>query len=163
MKYRPEYDPKVIGKNLKRLREAKNLSVNEVREYLRLSKQAVYNYESGKRYPQSDTMFALMELYEADLHDIIDEYVEVSAIMDIPCNALEKSEQTICEETSCDVSENTEPAAVQEMNEHAGIYFLEMDGIFDYQGIKNVVTNVISLEARRKKYAELLGKYYKAG
>ena len=81
MKYRPEYDPKVIGKNLKRLREAKNLSVNEVREYLRLSKQAVYNYESGKRYPQSDTMFALMELYEADLHDIIDEHVEVSAIM----------------------------------------------------------------------------------
>lgn len=76
MKCRPEYDPKVIGKNLKRLREAKNLSVNEVREYLHVSKQAVYNYESGKRYPQSDTMFALMELYEADLHDIIDEYKE---------------------------------------------------------------------------------------
>lgn len=75
MKHRPEYDPKVIGGNLKRLREAKNLSVNEVREYLRVSKQAVYNYESGKRYPQADTMFALMELYEADLHDIIDEHV----------------------------------------------------------------------------------------
>ena len=143
MKYRPEYDPKVIGKNLKRLREAKNLSVNEVREYLRLSKQAVYNYESGKRYPQSDTMFALMELYEADLHDIIDEHVEVSAIMDMPCNALEESEQTICKEASCDVLENTEPEAVQ--------------------GIEMVVTNVISTEERRKKYAELLGKYYKAG
>lgn len=81
MKYRPEYDPRVIGKKLKRLREAKNLSVNEVRKYLRLSKQAVYNYESGKRYPQSDTMFALMELYEADLHETIDEHVEEAEIM----------------------------------------------------------------------------------
>lgn len=30
--YRPEYDLKVIGRNLKRLRKAKGLSVEEVRE-----------------------------------------------------------------------------------------------------------------------------------
>lgn len=72
MKQRPEYDPKVIGENLKRLRKAKSLSVNEVKEYLRLgSVQAIYKYESGKGYPQVDTMFALMELYEASLNDII--------------------------------------------------------------------------------------------
>ena len=34
--YRPEYDLKVIGRNLKRLRMVKGLSVEEVREYLRL-------------------------------------------------------------------------------------------------------------------------------
>lgn len=72
MKYRPEYDMKVIGENLKRLREAKSLSVKDVQEYLRLgSVQAIYKYENGKGYPQVDTMFALMELYEADLYDII--------------------------------------------------------------------------------------------
>ena len=72
MIYRPEYDLKVIGENLKRLRKAKGLSVNDVREYLRLgSVQAVYKYENGKCYPQVDTMFALMELYEAELSDII--------------------------------------------------------------------------------------------
>ena len=71
MKYRPEYDPKIIGENLKRLREAKFLSVDEIREYLRLgSVQAVYKYEKGKSYPPADTMFALMELYEADISDI---------------------------------------------------------------------------------------------
>ncbi len=71
MKYRPEYDLKVIGENLRRLREEKSLSVDEVREYLRLgSVQAVYKYEKGKSYPQADTMFALMELYEANLSDI---------------------------------------------------------------------------------------------
>ena len=36
MKHRPEYDRNLIGKNLRRLREAKNLSVEEVKEYLRL-------------------------------------------------------------------------------------------------------------------------------
>ena len=71
LKYRPEYDLKVIGENLRRLRIEKSLSVDEVREYLRLgSVQAVYKYEKGKSYPQADTMFALMELYEANLSDI---------------------------------------------------------------------------------------------
>lgn len=79
VKYRPEYDMKVIGSNLRRLREAKQLSVEDVREYLRLgSVQAVYKYERGKGYPQTDTMFALMELYEADLQDIISDHEIIS-------------------------------------------------------------------------------------
>lgn len=79
VKYRPEYDMKVIGNNLRRLREAKQLSVEDVREYLRLgSVQAVYKYERGKGYPQADTMFALMELYEADLQDIICDHEIIS-------------------------------------------------------------------------------------
>ena len=37
---------KVIGENLKRLREAKSLSVKDVQEYLRLgSVQNIYKYE----------------------------------------------------------------------------------------------------------------------
>ena len=72
MKFRPEYDIKQIGQNLKYLREAKNLTVDEVRRYLRLSSvQAIYKYETGKSYPPTDTMFALMQLYEADLFDVI--------------------------------------------------------------------------------------------
>ena len=79
LNYRPEYDMKLIGRNLRRLREAKHLSVEEVREYLRLgSVQAVYKYERGKGYPQADTMFALMELYEADLQDIICDHEIIS-------------------------------------------------------------------------------------
>lgn len=75
MKYRREYDRKVIGKNLKRLREAKKLSVEDVRQYLRLGTiQAVYKYESGTGYPQADTLLALMELYEAELYDIVDDH-----------------------------------------------------------------------------------------
>ena len=72
MRQRPEYDLNQIGKNLRSLREKNNLSVNDVREYLCLgSVQAVYKYEQGKGYPQADTMFALMELYNATLEDIV--------------------------------------------------------------------------------------------
>ena len=43
MKHRPEYNPKVIGENLRRLRKEKCLSVKEVKEYLRIgSVQAIY-------------------------------------------------------------------------------------------------------------------------
>ena len=77
MKHRPEYDMKLIGKNLKRLREEKKLTVEDVREDLRLgSVQAIYKCESGLSYPQVDTMFALMELYEADLNALICEHRE---------------------------------------------------------------------------------------
>ena len=74
---RPEYDMKMIGQNLRRLRIAKKLSVDDVRKYLCLgSVQAIYKYEKGKCYPQADTMFALMELYGADLKDITEIHEE---------------------------------------------------------------------------------------
>lgn len=69
---RTDYDAKWIGRNLKRLRKEKKLTVDEVRKYLGVgSVQAVYKYESGKSYPPADAMFALMQLYEADLFDIL--------------------------------------------------------------------------------------------
>lgn len=72
MKYRPEYDLRVVGANLRKLREAKHLSVEYVREYLMLgSVQAVYKYERGLSYPQADTLLALMDLYDAAPEDII--------------------------------------------------------------------------------------------
>lgn len=75
MKQRPEYDMKRIGRNLKRLRESNRLSVDEVRKYLCLgSVQAVYKYEKGVSCPPADTMFALMELYKAELRDIIGDH-----------------------------------------------------------------------------------------
>ena len=80
MKYRPEYDKKLIGKNLRRCRQAKNLTVEQVKEYLCIgSIQAIYIWEEGKSYPQTDTMFALMELYEIGLKDLL--YKEKEAVL----------------------------------------------------------------------------------
>lgn len=72
LRHRREYDMKLVGRNLKRLRENKKLSVEDVREYLGLgSVQAIYKYEAGRNYPQTDVLFALMELYEADFRELI--------------------------------------------------------------------------------------------
>lgn len=73
MRRRPEYDRRMIGENLRRCRQRRDLSVEQVREYLNIgSLQAIYKWEEGKSYPQTDTMFALMELYEIELRDLLD-------------------------------------------------------------------------------------------
>ena len=57
MRHRPEYDLKVIGENLKRLRKKNGFSVDEVREYLHMGTvQAIYKYERGAGYPPADTL-----------------------------------------------------------------------------------------------------------
>lgn len=91
MRRRPEYDMKLIGKNLRRLRKRKNLSVDEVREYLCLgSVQAVYKYENGKNLPPADTMFALMELYGASVYDITRRHEDWGYEFSFPFGSLER-------------------------------------------------------------------------
>ncbi len=74
---RTEYDLKVIGRNLKRLRVQNHMTVEQVREYLCMgSVQAIYKYEAGMGYPQADTLLALMELYNVGVNDIVKECKE---------------------------------------------------------------------------------------
>ena len=80
MRHRPEYDLKVIGDNLKRLRKKNGFSVDDVREYLHMGTvQAIYKYERGAGYPPADTLLALMDLYHADYHDIVEKHTEETA------------------------------------------------------------------------------------
>lgn len=72
MKTRHEYNKKQFGRNLRKCRIEKNYTVEQVRDYLQLgSKQAVYKWEEGTCYPQTDTLFALLELYEAELSELL--------------------------------------------------------------------------------------------
>lgn len=72
MQIRPEFDARVIGQNLRRLRKEKKLSAEYVRDYLCFaSVQAVYKQERGECFPQADTLLALMLLYNADIRDIV--------------------------------------------------------------------------------------------
>lgn len=72
MRKRPEYNKKLIGRNLRRCRRTKHISVEQVREYLRLGTvQAIYKWEEGTSYPQTDNMLALMELYGIEIKDLL--------------------------------------------------------------------------------------------
>ena len=74
MNVRPEYDFKVIGNNLKKLRLANNMTVEEVREYMQLGTvQSVYKWERGDGLPQADSLIALMQLYGASRIEMITE------------------------------------------------------------------------------------------
>lgn len=72
MDRRPEYNKELIGDNLRRCRQERNLSVEQVREYLGLgSIQSIYKWEEGRSFPQADNLFALMELYGMELKDLL--------------------------------------------------------------------------------------------
>ena len=73
MKTRREYDLKIIGRNLRRLRQSKGYTVTDIMHYLRYaSEQAIYKYERGAGYPYADTLLALMDLYGASVDDLVD-------------------------------------------------------------------------------------------
>lgn len=74
MRVRPEYDFKVIGKNLRRLRIKNGLSVEDVRQYMQLGTvQSIYKWERGEGLPQADSLIALLELYGENRIDTITE------------------------------------------------------------------------------------------
>lgn len=99
---RPDYDLKAIGKNLRKLRKKKGLSVEEVCEYLGIaSDRTIYYYEAGERVAPFDVMFALMELYEADLADVIgEEKAKVFFPWDKSDEECEKWLRMVCESTN---------------------------------------------------------------
>ena len=50
----------------------RNLSVEEVRKYMRFSSvQAIYKWESGKCFPSADNLLALAELYGVNPVDLM--------------------------------------------------------------------------------------------
>lgn len=60
-----------IATTLKAKRKEANLSIEEVccqlkRYEIELSKNSLYNYESGYRQPDADTLMALCEIYRID-------------------------------------------------------------------------------------------------
>ncbi|MBQ9140232.1 MAG: helix-turn-helix transcriptional regulator [Lachnospiraceae bacterium] len=72
MKKRPEYNLVETGKNLRRLREKKQLTVEDVRQYMGLGTvQAVYRWEWGRNYPTADALMALAELYDVNPQKIM--------------------------------------------------------------------------------------------
>jgi len=68
----PVIDLKKTGKNIRTLREERNLTVNDVMRYLNLDyPQAVYRWQEGKALPTVDHLLALSMLLEVRMEDIL--------------------------------------------------------------------------------------------
>lgn len=69
---RPEYDLLKTGEQIRKLRRERNITAEEVREYLQIgSVQAIYKWEKGRCFPQADNLMALAKLFDVNTSDIM--------------------------------------------------------------------------------------------
>lgn len=69
---RHEYDLKKTGEAMRKARIDAGLTVKEVRDYLEVgSLQAIYKWESGKGFPQTDRLMQLAELYGVKVEELM--------------------------------------------------------------------------------------------
>jgi len=60
-----------LGEQLQRLREAKNMSREELAQQMNVSRQAVYKWENDKGYPDIQNLLKLSEIYETTIDELI--------------------------------------------------------------------------------------------
>lgn len=68
----PIIDKKKTGIHLRRIMDARGLSVKDVQQYLRLgSVQSVYHWLNGISLPTIDNLYALSELFQMPVDDML--------------------------------------------------------------------------------------------
>ena len=73
---RPEYDLKRTGEQIRKLRKERNISVDQIREYMKFgSSQAIYKWEKGQCFPQADNLLALAKLFDVNPNEIMIEKI----------------------------------------------------------------------------------------
>lgn len=60
-----------IGKNIKQLRQIKNMTQDELAEKLFVTRQTVSNYEIGRTRPDIEMLTKMAEVLNVDVHDIL--------------------------------------------------------------------------------------------
>ena len=68
----PVIDVAATGRNIRKLRESRNLSVSDIQEYLGLeSLQSIYHWQHGRCLPSIDHLYALSVLFDVTMNEII--------------------------------------------------------------------------------------------
>lgn len=73
-----EHSITMIGQKLRKLREIKGFSQEEVGKMLHLSRTCYQNYESGKREANRQTLLSLSNLYGVSLEALMDDEIDVN-------------------------------------------------------------------------------------
>ena len=60
-----------IGKTIKKIREEKNFTQEQLAEKLNVTRQAVSNWETGKTQPDIDTIIKISGIFEVEVEEII--------------------------------------------------------------------------------------------
>ncbi len=68
----PVIDLAATGENILRLRQARGLTVRDVQAYFGFEEpQAIYKWQRGKSLPTVDNLYALSDLLEVPMNDIL--------------------------------------------------------------------------------------------
>ncbi len=72
MKRFPVIDLAATGENIIRLRQARGLTVRDIQAYFGFEEpQAIYKWQRGKSLPTVDNLYALSDLLEVPMNDIL--------------------------------------------------------------------------------------------
>lgn len=61
----------VIAKNIRKIRNAKDISQGDLAKTLNVTRQAISNWENGKTQPDIDTLMAISKAFDIDLTELI--------------------------------------------------------------------------------------------
>ena len=65
---------------MKKLREQRNLKVQDVAKQLGVTRITIWHYETGKRKPSFETLIKLAEIYGCTVNDFVPEEEETAAV-----------------------------------------------------------------------------------
>lgn len=68
----------LIGQKVKSLRKRRELSQEDLSDFLELSRSSISNIESGRHQVPLSTLYELSHLFKISIHDLIPSYDEVS-------------------------------------------------------------------------------------
>ena len=80
MKTYPVLDPQATGQRIKEIRMRKHISVNDICQFMGFENpQAVYKWQRGESIPSVDNLYALSQLFETSMENILCTREEASA------------------------------------------------------------------------------------
>ncbi|PGO32744.1 transcriptional regulator [Bacillus cereus] len=109
-----------LGQQLKRLRESKGFSQEDVAKKIGITRQAVYKWEHDKSCPDIDNLILLSEMYNVTLDELI------------------KRNQSFKEKIHID-EEDEEFEKENEFGFYIGCGLLVMSAFIDYEGIQEIL------------------------
>ncbi|MGH0776540.1 helix-turn-helix domain-containing protein [Bacillus cereus] len=112
-----------LGEQLKKLRESKGFSQEDVAKKIGVTRQAVYKWENDKSCPDIDNLILLSEMYNVTLDELI------------------KGNQNIKEKIHID-EEDEDFEKENEFGFYIGFGLLIMSAFIDYEGIQKMLLGI---------------------
>ncbi|PEQ88753.1 helix-turn-helix domain-containing protein [Bacillus cereus] len=112
-----------IGEQLKKLRESKGFSQEDVAKKIGVTRQAVYKWENDKSYPDIDNLILLSEMYNVTLDELI------------------KGKQNIKEKIHID-EKDEDFEKENEFGFYIGFGLLILSAFVDYEGMQEILLGI---------------------